>query len=75
MSVVSLKKILLKLQTVSKKKELDHKDLNVLREIKEGISQTLQTLKVCDACGKAVLEIARLEIDGVRAAVCTPCFY
>jgi len=72
-SAIPLKKLLFKLQGVSKKKELDHKDLNILREIKAGIAQTLAILKVCDACGKAVVEIARLEIDGVRAAVCTPC--
>jgi sRNA-binding protein len=73
MSDVNLGKLLLKMQGVAKKKQLESKDLEVLREIKDGISQALQVLKECDCCGAAVTEIARLELDGVRAAVCRDC--
>jgi hypothetical protein len=73
MSALNIKKLSVKLQSVASKNKLESKDLAMLREIKEGIAQALQLLKECDACGAAVLEIARLELDGVRAAVCPAC--
>jgi len=73
MSDVNLKKMTAKLAAVAAKKQLDNKDMAVLREVKDGISAVLQGLKECDCCGAAVTEIARLELDGVRAAVCQAC--
>ncbi|OGS33390.1 MAG: hypothetical protein A2293_08945 [Elusimicrobia bacterium RIFOXYB2_FULL_49_7] len=69
----NLNKLLTKFQGVAKKKHLESRDLEILREIKEGITQVLQVLKECDCCGAAVPEIARLELDGIRAAVCHDC--
>lgn len=73
MSEINIKKLASKLQSVAGKKQLESKDLAALREVKDGITQTLQVLKECESCGAAVLEIARLELDGVRAAVCHAC--
>ncbi|OGJ89509.1 MAG: hypothetical protein A2487_06375 [Candidatus Raymondbacteria bacterium RifOxyC12_full_50_8] len=73
MADVNLKKLAAKMAAVAGKKQMDSKDLTVLREIKDGISQTLQELKECDSCGSAVTEIVRMEIEGVRAAVCHAC--
>lgn len=73
MADVNLNKLLAKMQGVAKKKQLESRDLDVLREIREGVTQVLSALKVCDCCGAAVTEIARLELDGVRAAVCHDC--
>ncbi len=73
MSDINLKKLAAKLSTVAGKRNLDSKDLNALREIKEGITGVLQGLKECESCGAAVTEIIRLELGGVRAAVCQSC--
>ncbi|MFH0918737.1 MAG: hypothetical protein V1913_00115 [Fibrobacterota bacterium] len=69
----NLKKMAAKLAAVAGKKQLDNKDMTILREVKDSISAVLQGLKECDCCGAAVTEIARLELDGVRAAVCQSC--
>ena len=73
MSEINIKKLASKLQSVAGKKQLESKDLAALREVKDGITKALQILKECESCGAAVLEIARLELDGVRAAVCHAC--
>jgi hypothetical protein len=73
MSEINIKKLASKLQSVAGKKQLESKDLAALRDVKDGITQVLQVLKECESCGAAVLEIARLELDGVRAAVCHAC--
>lgn len=73
MSDTNLKKMAAKLSAVAGKKQLDNKDMTLLREVKDAITTVLQGLKECDCCGAAVTEIARLELDGVRAAVCQAC--
>jgi len=73
MADTSVKKLAAKLSIVGSKKQLDSKDLDMLREVKEGIVAVLQGLKECDVCGSAVTEIVRIEIDGIRAAVCQSC--
>jgi len=73
MSDISLKKLSGKLSAVAGKRNLDSKDLEILREVKEGITGVLQGLKECESCGAAVAEIIRLELGGVRAAVCQSC--
>jgi hypothetical protein len=73
MSDISLKKLSAKLSAVAGKRNLDSKDLELLREVKEGITGVLQGLKECESCGAAVAEIIRLELGGVRAAVCQAC--
>ena len=73
MSDTSLKKLAGKLSAVAGKRALDSKDLEILREVKEGIMGVLQGLKECESCGAAVAEIIRIELGGVRAAVCQSC--
>jgi hypothetical protein len=69
----NLKKLSSKLSAVAGKRNLDSKDLEALREVKEGIIGILQGLKECECCGAAVPEIIRIELGGVRAAVCQAC--
>jgi hypothetical protein len=73
MHETNLKKLSAKLGAISAKASLESKDLESLREIRDSISSVLSALKECDCCGAAVTEIAKLEMEGVRAHVCRKC--
>jgi len=73
MPETNLKKLASKLGNIAGRSSLESKDLETLREIKDGLAAIIASLKECDCCGAAVTEIARLEIDGVRALVCSSC--
>jgi hypothetical protein len=68
-----IKALAKKLTAVGAKKNWLGKDLESIREIRDGLTQSLQTLKVCESCGTVVTEIARLELAGIRANVCKAC--
>lgn len=73
MGEMNLKKTAAKLSMLAGKSVFDSKDLALLREIRDALSLSLSALKECDCCGAAVSEVAKLEMDGIKAVVCSAC--
>ncbi|MFH1759474.1 MAG: hypothetical protein ABIA63_00085, partial [bacterium] len=69
----NLKELASKLSSIARKKSLKGKDMDVLKEVRDGLAGIQLQLKECDICSGVVPGVIRIEVDGVKAAVCQDC--
>jgi hypothetical protein len=69
----NLKELAAKLSSIARKKNLKGRDIDVLKEVREGLARVMMQVKECDLCGGVVPDLVKMEMEGIKASVCQEC--